>query len=188
MSDTGNIGETTDDPVKCGFCGPSPVLSRAAGAGPNGTGICRDCVVRMTNSMVETMAESTGIVDESLGSAGSTTDEGALWDRFDAAFSRMSLLHGFDRQIENAEESITTSWTGDSADRPATRINGDLAHVRALLSRHGYHEALAVVGIDTALAARGELGSFYAVPDPNDPRWTARIEFRLGETPNVSSA
>lgn len=42
------------------------------------------------------------------------------------------------------------------------------------------HEVSFVVGVDTELAARCELSSFYAAPDPNDPRWTARIEFDLG--------
>jgi len=60
---------------------------------------------------------------------------------------------------------------GDLADKPPTRINEDLAYVKALLNRHGYHEVRVVVGIDTELVARGELGAFYAVPDPNDPRW-----------------
>ena len=74
----------------------------------------------------------------------------------------MGLLHGFEQSIEDAEESIITSWKGDSADKPPTRMNEDLAHVRALLSRHGYREVSVVMGIDTELAAKGQLGSFYA--------------------------
>lgn len=93
----------------------------------------------------------------------------------------MGLLHGFEQSIEDAEESIITSWKGDSADKPPTRMNEDLAHVRALLSRHGYREVSVVMGIDTELAAKGQLGSFYAHPDPNDPRWTARIEFHRND-------
>jgi hypothetical protein len=167
--------------VKCHFCGGSPVVSRGRGDGPGGSGVCRDCVVRLTEDFRNTVAESTGIVDETFDSPVPTADEESIYEPFDVAFHRMSLLHGFERSIERAEETIITSWNGDSADKPPTRINEDLAHVRELLSRHGYREVSVVVGIDTELAARRQLGSFYQQPDPNDPHWTARVEFHRND-------
>jgi hypothetical protein len=139
--------------------------------------------MRLTETFRNTVAESTGIVDETLDSLESTADEEAIYERFDVAFHRMGLLHGCERSIEYAEESIITSWKGDSADKPPTQIDKDLAHVRALLSRHGYREVSVVMGIDTELAAKRQLGSFYQQPDPKDPRWTARVEFERDEGP-----
>ena len=184
MGEVTNAGATGGSgSVTCHFCGGAPVLDRAAGAGPGGTGVCLDCVVRLTGSFKDFVSESSGVADPPLGPIGSTAGEDDLWEGFDASLSRMSLLHGLETQIASAEESINTSWKGDSADRPPTRINEDVACVVALLRRHGYQEVNVVVGIDTELAARHELGRFYQSPDPSDPRWTARVEFHRGENP-----
>jgi hypothetical protein len=187
MSDVTKAGATGDSSVRCAFCGGSPVLNRALGAGPGGTGICRDCVVGLTKNFTDTVAGSSGVVDKPLGLAESTADENVLWEGFDIALSRMSLLQGVERQIAFAQESIRTSWKADSADKLPTRVNEDVACVVALLKRHGYHEVSVVVGINTALAARGELGGFYEKPDPSDPRWSARMQFDRDESPSPTS-
>lgn len=181
------VGATGDSSVKCHFCGGSSVLSRAAGAGPGGTGICRDCAVDLAKNFTDSVARSTGIVDGPHGSTESSADEATLWEGFDAAFSRMSLLHGIEDQIESAQESIDLRWYGDSGDKPPTRINEDLALVTTLLYRHGYHEVSIVVGVDTELAAKGELRGFYVRPDPDSARWTAQIKFDRGGSPTPST-
>jgi hypothetical protein len=132
--------------MTCHFCGGVPVLDQAAGAGPGGTGVCPDCVVRLTASFKDAIFESSGFADQPPGPIGSTADEVELWEGFDASFSRISLLLGLERQVASAEESFSTSWKSDPADRPATRINEDVACVVAFLTRHGYHEVSIVVG------------------------------------------
>jgi hypothetical protein len=96
------------------------------------------------------------------------------------------LLHGFDPQVERGDERISTSWKCDPADRPSTRLDAEVVLVKAFLERCGYHEVIIVKGIDTDLAARGKLGSFYEKPDPDNPHWTVRIQFvRDGGPPRI---
>ncbi len=170
--------------ARCRFCGSSPVLSRPSeDASPNAA-VCRDCVVRLTKQFDDKIVGLTGL--SSVESPGSF-DAAVLWKRFDAAFGRFTLLHGFEVQVENGNESINSSWTCDSATNPPTRLEAELLLVRSFLERHGYREVNIVAGVDSVLAAKGELGNFYAVPDPADPRWTVRIGFdRRGGAPDVS--
>jgi hypothetical protein len=143
--------------------------------------------VRLTKNFTDTVADSTEIVHQPLDSTESSADEPALWEGFDTAFSRMSLLHGIEDQTKDAQDSIDLRWYGDSGDKPPTRINEDVALVRGYLSHHGYHEVSIVVGVDTELAAKGELNGLYARPDPDSPRWTARILFDRGASPSPPS-
>jgi hypothetical protein len=110
MGDVTDARATSDGLVRCHFCGGSPVLNRAAGDGPSGTGVCRDCAVKLTKNFTDIVAESTGIDGQPLGSTESTLGETALWGGFDAAFSRMSMRRRFESQIADAEKSIDRSW------------------------------------------------------------------------------
>lgn len=146
--------------------------------------MCRDCVVRLTRQFNENTAELAGVPDSGFAES---SDAAVLWERFDTALQRNFFLHGFEVKILEDSESINTSWKADSADRPRTRVDEEVALVKAFLERNGYHEVTVVVGIDTELAATGELGRLYAKPDPDDPHWTARIDFeRDGRPPLIS--
>ena len=139
------------------------------------------------NSMVLESSDGIGVIpDEDPGSAESISDEEVLFKGFDTAFSRMGLVQSISRLAESGRQSISMGWNGDSAVGPDTRIVEDLDQVRALLLRHGYREVHVVMGIDTELVANGKLGRFYERPDPNNPRWTAQIEFERDEGPPSS--
>jgi hypothetical protein len=169
--------------MKCYDCGSSPAFIRPTGHAPKSPALCRDCLVRLTKHFNDNVAESTGV---DAGESPEPFDVAVLWNHFDAAGQKFRLLHGFDPQVERGDERISTSWKCDPADRPSTRLDAEVVLVKAFLERCGYHEVIIVKGIDTDLAARGKLGSFYEKPDPDNPHWTVRIQFvRDGGPPRM---
>lgn len=144
---------------------------------------CRDCLVRLTKHFNDNIVESTGV---SGGGSPESFDVAVLWEHFDAASDTFRLLHGFDVQVERGDERISATWKCDSADRPSTRVDVEVALVKAYLECCGYHKVIIVKGIDTDLAARGKLGGFYEEPDPDGPHWTVQIQFdRDGGPPRM---
>ena len=160
--------------MKCHHCETSPAFIRPTGHAPASPALCRDCLARLTKHFNDNIVESTGVSD---GESPKSFDVAVLWERFDTATHKFALIHGFDVQVERGDETINTSWKCDSADRPSTRVDVEVALVKACLERCGYHEVIIVKGIDTDLAARGKLGGFYEEPDPDGPQWTVRIQF-----------
>lgn len=143
---------TSGGSVKCHHCETSPAFIRPTGHAPASPALCRDCLVRLTKHFNDNIVESTGV---SGGESPESFDVTALWEHFDAASDTFRLLHGFDVQVERGEETISSTWKCDSPDRPSTRVDVEVALVKAYLERCGYHRVIIVKGIDTDLAARG---------------------------------
>ena len=181
-----NSDTTSGGSVKCYRCGASPAFIRPTGRPPPSPALCRDCLVSLTRNFNDNIVESTGVAG---GESQESFDVGLLWEHFDTASHTFGLLHGFDVQVGRGDRTICANWKCDSADRPSTRVDVEVALVKAYLERCGYHEVIIVKGIDADLAARGRLGSFYEEPDPQDPNWTVRIKFdRDGGPPQNAGA
>jgi hypothetical protein len=133
----------------------------------------------LTKDFNDSVVQATGV---SLGDLAESPDAAVL-ERFRTALGRVFFMHAYESVVESGDESINTTFKGESADRPPTGLDEKIALVRAFLERNGYHEVTVAVGIDTEMATRGELGHFYARPDPDDPHWTAQIEFERDEGP-----
>jgi hypothetical protein len=130
--------------------------------------------VTSTARFNENIVESTGL---SSAESSEALDVASLWQHFDIALQRVGLIHGFDTQIERGDDTINVSWKCDSADNPSIRVDLEVSLVKAYLERSGYHRVTIVKGIDTYLAASGNLGAFHERPDPDDPHWTVFIQF-----------
>jgi hypothetical protein len=168
-------GQTaTSGIAKCYDCGRSPAFIRPTGRPPASPLVCRDCLVSLAEHLNDNTVESTGI---SIGESPQSLDVAVLWEHYDTARHRHSLIHGFDIFVERGDDTISSSWKCDSASRPSARLDLEVALVKAFLERCGYHQVVVTKGIDTDLAARARLGAFYEKPDPDNPRWTVRIQF-----------
>jgi len=177
-----DFGTTRDRSEICTYCGGRPVLSRARETGPNGFGICRACLVGLTETAEKGIEESSGVPtqgNEALASNETDpVDEETLWARFDPVFARLHLLHSIERMAEWDQEMVNYQWSGDSANQSSAHMAQDIEVVRALLTKYGYKEVSVVTGIDQELVETGKRGRFTMRADPNRPRWTAQVVFR----------
>jgi hypothetical protein len=172
-----DAGTTGGHSVTCHSCGGGPVLRRARGVGPGGSGICRNCVVSLT-------ALPRGGGDESaLSPTADSVDDEVVWERFDTAFASRNLLQGIKNVSESEREETNCGWSDGPADGSPAPMAEDVARILPLLTRHGFHEASVAMGIDLEVAARGQLGSFHQTPDPSQPRRTARVGIQRSASP-----
>jgi len=151
---------------------------------PGGWGVCRDCMSRLT----ETFETATAVT---LGGSPTSTESGPHPSLSDDemhaelmnAWNVNSLIERLAESAEADEEEIETNLDGGDARESSDWVIKQVEIVRSLLVGRGYEEIEVSIGIDTELAKRRQLGSFYRRPDPENPRWVAHILFhRIAES------
>jgi hypothetical protein len=188
-----SMSETTGpdgQPDECAFCGATPTLSRRVEDERFNPGMCRRCLVAVTQRTLSKNRKLCGFTDNGEGSPVSA-EAGAevemAWARFDSAMATHRLLSGIEHLVDSEVETVDYGWSGGPANESPTQMMEDVARARFFLESHGYREVSVVTGIDRELAAKGQLGGFYSKLDVDRPRWAAKVVFRKIVDPGLKS-
>jgi hypothetical protein len=157
-----STGSTEDSEEVCYFCGNSVALARSGVDRPTRTGICRSCLLRLTEEALDHISEWSGVPRGGLGAAQvSVADPSGevedVWDRFDSAMASRWLLEGIRRSIGVNLEQIDCTWGGGPAHESSARIDADVELVRSLLTNHGYEEVHVCCGSRRGASGRPEV-------------------------------